>query len=126
MHRSRLAGFIVDCRTDDLGAAATFWAGALARQPRLLPGLEGQTYVALDDPASGLHVEVQKVDHPSRMHLDLETDDVEAEVCRLEALGALRVQAVRDFWVMEAPTGQRFCVLPAASPHFAEDAHLWP
>ena len=29
MHRSRLAGFIIDCNTDDLDAATDFWAGAL-------------------------------------------------------------------------------------------------
>jgi hypothetical protein len=126
MHRSRLAGLIVDCQTDDLGAAATFWSGALGRRIRLLPGTEGESYVALDDERSRLHVEVQKVDHPSRVHLDLETDDVEAEARRLEALGARRVRQVRDFVVMEAPTGQRFCVIPAASQHFAEGATTWP
>ena len=126
MHRSRLAGFIVDCQTDDLQGAARFWAGALGRDVRALPGVEGESYVALDDPRSGLHVEVQKVGHESRVHLDLETDNVEAEVRRLEALGARRIRQLRDFWVMEAPTGQRFCVLPAASEHFAEDARAWP
>ena len=28
-HRSRLAGFIIDCHTDDLDAAADFWSQAL-------------------------------------------------------------------------------------------------
>ena len=28
-HRSRLAGFIIDCQTGDIDAAATFWSGAL-------------------------------------------------------------------------------------------------
>ena len=126
MHRSRLAGFIVDCQTDDLAAASRFWGGALGRPVRALPGVEGLSYSALDDPHARLHVEVQLVDHPSRVHLDLETDDLEAEVCRLEALGAKRVQQVRDFWVLEAPTGQRFCVLPVQSPRFAEEATVWP
>jgi hypothetical protein len=126
MHRSRLAGFIVDCGTPDLGAAAAFWGAALGRRIRNLPGEEGERYVALDDPASALHCEVQKVEHASGVHLDLETDDVDAEVRRLEALGARRVRAVRDFWVLEAPTGQRFCVLPAPPAGLAADAHLWP
>ena len=30
---------------------------------------------------------------------------------RLEELGAKRVQFVKRWWVMEAPTGQRFCVV---------------
>ncbi len=29
MHRSQLAGFIIDCKTDDLPAAAAFWSAAL-------------------------------------------------------------------------------------------------
>jgi hypothetical protein len=126
MHRSRLAGFIVDCQSTDLAGAAAFWGGALGRPVRVLPGEEGLTYAALDDPQARLHVEVQLVDHPSRVHLDLETDDIEAEVRRLEALGATRVREVRDFWVLEAPTGQRFCVLPVQSPRFAEEASVWP
>jgi hypothetical protein len=32
-------------------------------------------------------------------------------VARLEALGARRVAFVQRWWVMEAPTGQRFCVV---------------
>ena len=39
------------------------------------------------------------------------SDDVEAEVRRLEALGARRIRQVQSWWVMEAPTGQRFCVV---------------
>ena len=64
--------------------------------------------------------------HPSRVHLDIETDDIEAEVRRLEKLGAKRVRAVRTWWVMEAPTGQRFCVVRADSNCFAQLATAWP
>ena len=74
----------------------------------------------------GLDIEVQKVEHPSRVHLDIETDDIEAEVRRLEALGAKRIQAVQTWWVMEAPTGQRFCVVRASSAKFQERAAEWP
>jgi hypothetical protein len=38
MHTSRLAGFIIDCKTDDLGSAAAFWGGALGMEVRTLPG----------------------------------------------------------------------------------------
>jgi hypothetical protein len=54
---------------------------------------------------------VQKVKHDSRVHLDIESDDVEAEAARLEKLGARKVQKINTWWVMEAPTGQRFCVV---------------
>ncbi|HEX4152174.1 MAG TPA: VOC family protein [Steroidobacteraceae bacterium] len=125
MHKSKLSGFIIDCRTDDLGAAANFWGRALGMPIRELPGAEGDTYCKLVDGQHGLDIEVQKVDHPSRVHLDIETDDVEAEVRRLETLGARRIQAIRTWWVMEAPTGQRFCVVRAATAEFAGKASVW-
>ena len=109
---SRLAGFIIDCRTDDLMAAARFWSGALRMPLRELPGEEGTKYVRLEDPE--LHVEVQRVEHESRVHLDIGAADVEAEAARLEGLGARRVAAVHTWIVMEAPTGQRFCVVRQA------------
>jgi predicted enzyme related to lactoylglutathione lyase len=126
MHRSKLAGFIIDCRTDDLDAAAGFWGGALGMAVQALPGEEGR-YVRLDDDGHGLHVEVQAVGHPSRVHLDIETDDVEAEVRRLEALGARAVERVHTWVVMQAPTGQRFCVVRTrGGPAFDQKARRWP
>lgn len=125
MHHSRLAGFIIDCQTEDLAGAAGFWSQALAMPARALPGDEGARYVRLLDPEQRLHVEVQAVDHPSRVHLDIETDDIEAEVRRLEALGARRVRAVQTWVVMEAPTGQRFCVVRAQAADFAQRATRW-
>ncbi len=125
MHKSQLAGFIIDCRTDDLPEAAAFWGGALGMAVRALPGEEGEKYVRLVDPAERLHVEVQKVTHESRVHLDIETDDIEAEVKRLEALGASVVKRVHTWCVMQAPTGQRFCVVRAGSKDFAERANRW-
>jgi predicted enzyme related to lactoylglutathione lyase len=125
MHKSKLGGFIIDCRADDLGAAADFWSRALGMPVRELPGAEGQFYRRLEDSQHGLDIEVQKVDHPSRVHLDIETDDIEAEVRRLEGLGAKQVQAVRTWVVMEAPTGQRFCVVRASSAEFERRASLW-
>jgi predicted enzyme related to lactoylglutathione lyase len=126
MHRSRLAGFIIDCQTDDLAAAARFWSAALGMPIRDLPGTEGETYVRLVAPGQDLHIEVQKVDHPSRVHLDIETDDIPAEVRRLEALGARPVSQVNTWVVMQAPTGQRFCVVSShASPGFEGTANTW-
>ncbi len=85
----------------------------------------GLPSIGLETAAEDLHIEVQRVDHPSRVHLDIETDDIEAEVARLEALGARRVSDIRRWVVMEAPTGQRFCVIPAARANFAQRAHRW-
>jgi hypothetical protein len=115
MHESRLSALIIDCNVDDLAAASRFWAGALGREP-VAPAPTGSPYIDLAERPGELTVVVQKVPHPSRVHLDLETDDVEAEVARLERLGARRVACVKDWWVLEAPTGQRFCVVPARKP----------
>ncbi len=125
MHRSQFAGLIIDCQTDDLDAAARFWSAALGLRIRDTPSQDDVGYAVLDTRPADPHIEVQKVDHPSRVHLDIETDDVEAEVRRLEALGARRLRAVRSFWVMEAPTGQRFCVVRAQRANFAAEANTW-
>ncbi|WP_437488799.1 VOC family protein [Sorangium sp. So ce1014] len=113
MHKSRLAGFIIDCRTDDLDGAASFWSAALGMRSR---GRDGEAYVRLDAAERDLVVEVQGVKHGSRVHLDIETDDIEAEVRRLERLGAKRVTQAGTWWVLDAPTGQRFCVVKAPRP----------
>jgi glyoxalase superfamily protein len=110
MHRSRLSGFTIDCRDAELGSAARFWSAALAMEPL---EQEGERYVPLDSSARDLVIEVQRVEHESRVHLDIESDDIEAEVARLERLGARRVEKVKTWWVMESPTGQRFCVVRA-------------
>jgi predicted enzyme related to lactoylglutathione lyase len=125
MHRSRLAGFIIDCQTEDLDAAARFWSAALGCPARRHPDPAETDYVQLESGRDDLHIEVQKVDHPSRVHLDIEATDVEAEVARLEALGARRVAQVRSWWVMEAPTGQRFCVVRQQTADLATAGNRW-
>ncbi len=92
---------------------------------RALPPGEGEIYKQLVDHQHGLHIEVQAVSHPSRVHLDIETNDIEAEVKRLEKLGAKRIEAIHTWWVMEAPTGQRFCVVRASSAEFEAKASAW-
>jgi predicted enzyme related to lactoylglutathione lyase len=123
MHKSRLAGFIIDCQTEQLDEAARFWSAALglAAQP---PGADPR-YRVLQTPADEVHVEVQQVSHASRVHLDIESDDIEAEVHRLERLGAQRVGMVQGWCVMQAPTGQRFCVVKPQRADFAARAKRW-
>ena len=125
MHKSKLCGFIIDCQTDDVNSAANFWGGALGMMVKKLPAEEGENYVRLLGPTEHLHIEVQKVSHESRVHLDIETDNIEAEVARLEKLGAKRVKQIRTWWVMEAPTGQRFCVVKQSSKNFDQQASVW-
>ncbi len=125
MHKSKLAGFIIDCETDDLHGAAEFWAAALGAPAKPQSDSTDGKYVGLDTPPGEPYVEVQRVSHASRVHLDIESDDVFAEVARLEVLGAKRIKEIRGWVVMEAPTGQRFCVVPADSALFESRANSW-
>jgi predicted enzyme related to lactoylglutathione lyase len=125
MHRSRLAGFIIDCKTDDLEQAAQFWSAALGYELKPKSEETSPLYRCMLTDELGLHVEVQQVEHESRVHLDIETDDVEAEAQRLEALGAKRIGKVHTWIVMEAPTGQRFCIVRPQNKQFAAQANVW-
>ena len=68
--------------------------------------------------------------HKERMHLDLETDDFEAEVQRLEALGATRwnhqQERDHDFWVMRDPWQNEFHVLQTEFPDLLAKRPSWP
>jgi predicted enzyme related to lactoylglutathione lyase len=125
MHKSKLAGFIIDCQTSDLQGAARFWSEALGMPIEQLPGQEGERYVRLRDKSRQLHIEVQAVEHESRVHLDIETDNIMAEVERLQALGAVIVENIHGWCVMQAPTGQRFCVVRKDSADFEQQANRW-
>jgi catechol 2,3-dioxygenase-like lactoylglutathione lyase family enzyme len=125
MHRSRLCAFGIDCGTEDLEAAAAFWGRALGKKV-VTPSDNPEPYRELDTSKDEITLFVQKVSHPSRVHLDIETDDMEAEVKRLEALGAKRVEFVKRWWVMEAPTGHRFCVVNPQQGLLEVKGNEWP
>ena len=125
MHRSRINGLLIDCKTDDIDAAAQFWAEALGRpiDPDH-PGSRGN-YRMLETPPDALSVQIQRVEHESRVHIDIETDDIAAEVARLEKLGA-RVDTHKERWVvMQAPTGQRFCIVRVQRAGWGKNANRW-
>lgn len=125
-HRSRLAGFIIDSEQGSLQEAADFWSQALGLGVKDHDEGGLGLYALLDTGPQGLHIEVQKVPHPSRVHLDIETDDIDAEVARLEKLGAKRVEWVRNsWWVMQAPTGHRFCVVRMKNPEAGAEPNEW-
>lgn len=124
-HRSRLAGFIIDCQTDDLDAAAAFWSGALGMLVANPDSGGSGQYAELGATPGDLHIEVQKVDHASRVHLDIEADDIDAEAARLEAMGAKRIGFVKRWWVMQAPTGQRFCIVKMHHPERGVAPNVW-
>ena len=123
MHRSMLSSVIIDC--DDLDAGVRFWSGALGSEVATWES----PYVFLKTKPGGLHIGLQHVPEPktakSRVHLDIQTDDLDAEVARLEALGARRQQPVESWWVMQDPCGNEFCVVPAGQGDLPHDAATW-
>ena len=125
MHRSRINGILIDCNTDDIDAAAHFWAEALGRpvDPDH-PGTRGN-YRMLATPEGEISVQIQRVEHDSRIHLDIETDDISAEVERLQKLGATIDTQMERWVVMRAPSGQRFCVVRVQRDGFSDDAITW-
>jgi predicted enzyme related to lactoylglutathione lyase len=125
MHKSRLAGFIIDCKTDNLEKAAEFWSAALGISLKPRSQESDPIYRQLLTQPDDLHIEVQQVAHESRVHLDIEADDIDAEVRRLEGLGAKPIERVKTWCVMEAPTGQRFCVVRVQRSAFTEHANVW-
>ena len=125
MHRSRINGILIDCKVEDVEKAAQFWAEALGRpiDPDH-PGTRGP-YVMLETPPGEISVQVQRVDHESRVHIDIETDDIPAEVERLEKLGATVDIRMERWVVMRAPSGQRFCVVRVQRDGFEKTANTW-
>lgn len=125
MHYSRLCALLIDCKMPDVDAAAGFWAEALGRPVDLNHPGSLDNYRMLATPPDEPIVQIQQVDHESRVHLDIETDDIPAEVARLEKLGAKVVNRLARWVVMQAPTGQRFCVVRVQRPEFPKNANLW-
>jgi predicted enzyme related to lactoylglutathione lyase len=123
MHYSRLCALLIDCQVSDVDAAAGFWAEALGRPVDLAHPGSRDNYRMLETPADEPIVQIQRVEHESRVHLDIETDDIPAEVARLERLGAKIVNQLERWTVMQAPTGQRFCVVRVQRPGFPKNAN---
>ena len=62
----------------------------------------------------------------ARIHLDIHTDDVDAEVARPTGLGAEPHDRVQDWCVMRDPAGLLFCVVPAPGGSLDDDnAQRW-
>ena len=125
MHKSRLGALVVDCQSDDLSEQARFWSAALGAEPESQEGQVNSKYIRLSGAPSQAQVLLQKVEHASRVHLDIETDDIDAEVKRLQAAGASVVERLEKWVVMEAPSKHRFCVIAPIRPDFDENANVW-
>ncbi|MEV1143339.1 VOC family protein [Micromonospora sp. NPDC049799] len=126
MHRSRVFALIIDAPTDEAAQATAFWSAALGA--RAEPYAPEPQFTTLHEALSGIITAVQAVDDAPRFHLDIETDDVEAETARLLALGAVQVARWQECRVLRAPGGHLLCVLPQETPPevFDADARTWP
>jgi catechol 2,3-dioxygenase-like lactoylglutathione lyase family enzyme len=126
MHRSRLTSIVIDCAEADYERGAEFWGAALGR-PLIR---RNERFVALRGRLAGdgsPYLGLQRVPSAERaIHLDIETDDVAAEVARLERLGARVKARIRNHVVMEAPSGHAFCVVPSRRGDFPAGAAEWP
>ncbi|WP_409332496.1 VOC family protein [Trujillonella humicola] len=131
-HRSRLAILLLDLPPEHHVAGRDFWSAATGRPAagRSAAGDAGDAdWASLGSFAGGFHVEVQRTGEgtPPRWHVDVETDDVPAEVSRLEALGARRLRDMGSFWQMTDPAGLVFCVVGVQTGEvFDEHAVTWP
>ena len=133
MHRSRLAALAIDCPSETALANAGFWRGALTPDPEPLDAFDPDNPYETLGAIGGAEVFIQRIGpaeggsgEQARLHLDIETDDIEAEVARLEALGAVRVRQIETWWVMQDPAGLRFCVVRPQTEDFPGDAATWP
>jgi len=124
-HHSRLCALVLDCEVEDLGPHVEFWSKALGKRVERADEDGDGRYARLQTADDEPIILLQKVSHPSRVHLDIETDDVEAEVRRLETLGARRVENVHTWVVMEAPSGHRFCVVRQQREPFGPHLNRW-
>ena len=125
MHRSRISAFVLDCNVDDLTRATDFWSKALGRGVASADQDGDGKYAELKTDVDEPFLLLQKVNHEARIHLGIETDDLDAEVLRLEELGAKRIEFVKRWWVMEAPTGHRFCVVRKQRAEFGAHTNEW-
>ena len=125
MHRSRFSTLLIDAPAVEAPASAAFWSAALGVLATPVPGEE--QFLELPGAFPGLVVAVQAVDDAARYHLDVETDDVEAETRRLVGLGAVPVRRWLDCRVLRAPGGHLLCVIPQHSDDadFERHAQVW-
>lgn len=114
MHRSRVYAILIDTPAPEAAAAAAFWSAALGAPAEPVPSEE--QFTALHEAIPGLVTAVQAIDDTNpRFHIDIETDDVEAETARLLALGATQVSRWLECRVLRTPGGHLMCVLPVHS-----------
>lgn len=124
MHRSRVGVVLIDHPEDRYDSARAFWAAALGTEAQPQPGGPYESFGV----TGGVVLELQRtgVGTAPRVHLDIETDDVDAEVTRLRTLGASVAAEHDEYTVMADPAGVAFCVVPVQTGEtFEQHATTW-
>jgi hypothetical protein len=124
-HHSRLAKVVVGVPGDVHDQELTFWQEALG--VKLIRSEDSPQYHGAQVPHQDVEFLLQRLGAgPARVHLDIHTDDLDAEIARLERLGARRVRKAGDLWIMQDPAGLLFCVIPHGPDEtHAGNAHRW-
>ena len=122
MHRSRIGIVLIDHGAEHFDESLKFWSGVQGTRPT-----RDGPYASVGE-IGGLNLEVQRLDAGGpRVHLDIESDDVPAEVDRLTALGASVLERRDGYVIMADPGGVVFCVVGVQTgDRFVEDAMEWP
>ncbi|WP_432950173.1 VOC family protein [Kribbella sp. CA-253562] len=126
MHKSRVSTLLIDVPREEAPKVADFWSAALGVRTSSPPG-EPQ-YISLHDAVPGMVTAIQALEEgEARYHLDIETDDVDAETARLIGLGAVEVSSWQGCRTLRVPGGQLVCVIPVHSDpeEFADRATTW-
>lgn len=125
-HRSRIQVVLIDHPPETAAEGCRFWARAVGQLPDAATS-EHSEFTRLAQLGNGIVLAHQRLGAGEpRMHLDIETDDVDAEVARLETLGAQRLRQVDELWQMRDPAGLVFCVVPVQSDDFPAHTTSWP
>lgn len=128
MHRSRLGVVLIDHPAGPYAASAAFWSAALGQvQASTDPPPADHPFAVLGTIGDGVELALQRLgdDSASRVHLDIETDDVEAETARLVAAGATVTEVNEGHRILADPGGVVLCVVPVQSEDFVAHARVW-
>lgn len=128
-HFSRLSKIVVDVSKGQAESVETFWESALGSPMGPVDGAPEYSGLKLNNPKLLFFVQTLKdpMTGPVRMHIDIHTDNVPAEVARLASLGASEVRRVHSWVVMADPAGLAFCIIPAAAGALnSNNSTQWP
>lgn len=128
MHRSRIGVVLIDHPGESYDAAADFWAAAHGSPRPEKRATAESPYEELRHLSGAVELAMQLTGEgtPPRVHLDIETDDIDAEIARVLALGATVAERHEEYAILHDPGGLVFCIVPVQSrEEFEAHATTW-